>query len=91
MARYLHLEDMASPLAGVFGQRLKAKRQERKLTIARLSEATAVAVSHISLLERGKGNPTLSTMEALCAALGVSVSEMLAGDSEDLGGMTVRI
>ena len=77
MAEHVHLEDAASPLAQLFGRRLRARRMALKLTQAMLFEQTNVAASYISFIERGRSNPSLDIIDALSRAVGSSVSEML--------------
>ena len=77
MVVHVHLEDAASPLALLFGQRLRARRMALNLTQVMLFEQTGVAASYISLIERGRSNPSLDILEALSRAVGSSVSEML--------------
>ena len=82
MARYLHLEDMASRAAILFGKRLRAGRAAKGLSQPILFESTGVAVSYISLIERGKANPSLDVMLVLAEAVGIPIHEMLAPDPE---------
>jgi len=77
MVEHIHLEDEASPLARLFGRRLRERRIGLKLTQSMLFEQSGVAASYISLIERGRSNPSLDIIEALARAVGCSVSEML--------------
>jgi transcriptional regulator with XRE-family HTH domain len=56
--------------------RLRALRGE--VSVLELSRRSGVARNTISALERGEGNPTVDTLYALCDALGVSLSDLLA-------------
>jgi transcriptional regulator with XRE-family HTH domain len=78
MAKYLKLDEVASELAKQFGRNVKARRIEMKLSQGELHEITGVTPSYISFIENGRANPSLDVMEALAAALGVSVADMLA-------------
>ena len=60
-----------------FGQRLRHVRRSRGLTLAELGERVGRAPSQLSLLENGRREPRLSLINALAAALGVPVEELL--------------
>jgi transcriptional regulator with XRE-family HTH domain len=83
MVERIQLEDAASPLARLFGQRLRARRMALQLTQVMLFEQTGVAASYISLIERGRSNPSLDIIEALSRAVGSSVSEMLRDETDE--------
>lgn len=80
MARYLYL-DMTHPMGKLFGERLRQRRQALSISQGELGERTGVAVSHISNIERGKGNPTLDIMVRLCDVVGCPISTMLAAEA----------
>lgn len=77
MSTTIKFDDMASPRAKLFGRRLRALREAQGVSQALLYEKTGVTASYISLIERGKANPTLDCMASLCDALGEDVSNML--------------
>jgi len=55
------------------GQRLKARRTAAGRTIASVAAEAGLSVPYIANLENGRGNPTLSALTALAAALGTSL------------------
>src|ERR1700677_1290104 len=61
-----------------FGQRLRHLRRARGLTLSELGERVGRAPSALSLFENGRGEPKLSLIEQLAAALSVPVSELLS-------------
>jgi XRE family transcriptional regulator, fatty acid utilization regulator len=63
--------------AALFGQRLKHIRRSRGLTLTELGERVGRAPSVLSLLENGRREPKLSLIEALAAALGVTVDDLM--------------
>jgi transcriptional regulator with XRE-family HTH domain len=67
-----------SNIVGRVGARLKHLRQARKLTQEQLAEAAGLSYKFVGEIERGIGNPTLTTLEALAAALQVSVTDLLS-------------
>jgi transcriptional regulator with XRE-family HTH domain len=52
------------------GRRLKARRTATGRTIASVAAEAGLSVPYIANLENGRGNPTLSALTALAAALG---------------------
>jgi transcriptional regulator with XRE-family HTH domain len=64
------------------GARLRQLRQGRKLTQEQLAERAGLSDKFVGELERGRGNPTLTTLAALSDALGVRLVDLLALDLE---------
>ena len=58
-------------LRAAFGDLLKKLREERGLSQAQLALESDVDQTFVSLLERGRRQPTLGTLFALCDALRV--------------------
>ncbi|GAB1691458.1 hypothetical protein KRM28CT15_32610 [Krasilnikovia sp. M28-CT-15] len=78
----------ASPLAAApspdgqvdlvtLGQRLRHLRRAKGMTLDQLSAAVGRAPSQLSLIENGKREPKLSVLQAIAAALGVGVQDLL--------------
>ena len=66
-----------------FGDRLRRWRNGRGVTLKEVSEASGISIAYLSDLERGKlANPTLDTLTALAAALGVSLNELLGIETD---------
>src|SRR5919199_2698097 len=59
------------------GQRLRHLRRAKGLTLDQLSAAVGRAPSQLSLIENGKREPKLSVLQAIAAALGVGVQDLL--------------
>ena len=59
------------------GERLRERRHELGLSLRELADRLGVSPSLISQIERGRANPSVSTLYALVAELGVSLDEML--------------
>jgi len=59
------------------GQNLRKIRTKKKMTQGDLASALNVDRAYISNIENGRMNPTLSTLERLAGALGISSSELL--------------
>jgi len=54
-----------------FGAEVRELRKARQMTLAALAEASGVSVSHLSAIERGSVNPTLSKILKIADGLGV--------------------
>ncbi len=59
------------------GKRIKAARKRAAMTQARLAEEIGISEVHISNMESGTGNPSLSTLVDIANALSVSTDELL--------------
>jgi transcriptional regulator with XRE-family HTH domain len=49
-----------------------------KFTLAQLSERSGISVGLLSLIERGRGNPSFKTMGRIASALGVPILDLVA-------------
>jgi transcriptional regulator with XRE-family HTH domain len=67
-------------LRGQLGTRLKQLRKARRLTQEQLAERAGLSYKFIGEIERGRGNPTLTTLAALGEALGVPLIDLLGVD-----------
>lgn len=65
-----------------FGLRLRWLRQQHHLTLKELEERSGISRSSLSVYERGKGNPTLQTLERLACVFSIPVSQLLGETSE---------
>lgn len=68
-----------------FGQVIKALRLKRKLTHLQVAERSDLDVTYISLLERGKSQPTLKSFFKLCAALETSPTLVIRRTLKSMG------
>ena len=59
------------------GERLRSRRQEAGLSLRDLAERLGVSPSLISQIERGRANPSVSTLYAIVAELDISLDELL--------------
>jgi DNA-binding XRE family transcriptional regulator/quercetin dioxygenase-like cupin family protein len=65
-------------LARLTGERVRATRRERGLSLGALAEAAHVGKGSLSEIENGVRNPTLGTLYALAGALGVPLATLIA-------------
>ena len=61
----------------MIGHRLRQLRQAQHLTQLALARRAHLSAQYVSLLEHDQRNPTAKTLEALAAALAVSMPELL--------------
>jgi transcriptional regulator with XRE-family HTH domain len=62
------------------GERLRARRRARGLSLRALAEKLGVSPSLISQIERGRARPSVSTLFAIVTELDASLDELLFGD-----------
>jgi transcriptional regulator with XRE-family HTH domain len=72
---------LVDDLARLVGERLRAARRERGLSVAALADAAHVGKGSLSEIENGTRNPTLGTLYSLAGALGVPLATLLAGQA----------
>jgi transcriptional regulator with XRE-family HTH domain len=70
---------LVDDLARLVGERLRAARHARGLSVGALSEAAGVGKGSLSEIENGIRNPTLGTLYAVAGALGVPLATLIAG------------
>ncbi len=63
-----------------FGNHLRGLRASKKMTLEQLAFAVDVEISQIYRIEKGKVNPTLTTLIALSIALGINIGELVNAD-----------
>jgi transcriptional regulator with XRE-family HTH domain len=61
---------------------LRQLRQARRLTQEQLAERSGLSDKFIGEVERGRGNPTLTTLAALSEALGVGLVDLLGFEGD---------
>lgn len=69
-------------LRGQVGARLRQFRRARRLTQEQLAERAGLSYKFIGEVERGLGNPTLTTLAALSEALGINLVDLLALETD---------
>ncbi|MGW0432545.1 helix-turn-helix domain-containing protein [Micromonospora sp. NPDC003197] len=81
--------------AGDIGVRLRRLRQERGISLSELARRAGVGKATLSGLENGTRNPTLETLQAVTAELGVPLAAVLAqppeGEPAVLRGAAVEV
>ncbi|MBT56616.1 MAG: XRE family transcriptional regulator [Mameliella sp.] len=59
------------------GGMIRARRQKLDLTLQEVSEAAGISTGYLSLIERDKSTPTLTTLSRIAAALGVGIEHFV--------------
>lgn len=62
-----------------FGKQLRALREARGWSQEEFADRAGLHRTYVSAVERGVRNPTLSVLERLAKALGVSIEIMMVG------------
>ncbi len=65
----------------ITGAAIKALREKRRMTQYELAEKLGVSDKAVSKWETGRGYPDITLLEPLAGTLGVSVPELLSGNS----------
>lgn len=65
--------------AFTLGRRLNALRKQRRLTLAQVADAVGIAPSQLSLIENGKREARLATVQLLARHYGVALDDLLSG------------
>jgi transcriptional regulator with XRE-family HTH domain len=64
------------------GERLRAIRLLRRLTLREVAAAAGVSESFVSQLERGRSGASVATLQRLAAAVGIEISDLFADESQ---------
>lgn len=72
------------------GQRIKAFRMTRRLTLRQLGDMTDTTASFISQLERGLSGANTSTLMRIATALGIGVSDLFEDQPRSLHQVLTR-
>lgn len=67
------------------GDELRRRRHERGLSLRELAERLRVSASLISQIERGRANPSVSTLYALANELDISLDDLVFADRRATG------
>ncbi len=61
-----------------FGNKLKDLRTLKGLTLQQLAFEAEMEISQVHRVEKGKINPTLTTLNALAKGLGITLTELIS-------------
>jgi transcriptional regulator with XRE-family HTH domain len=66
------------------GQRIRAIRERRGLSLRALADICGLSTNAISLIERGENSPTVSSLHQLATALDVPITDFFKEDHEQM-------
>ena len=69
--------------SGSISVQLESLRRERGMTLQVLSNATGVAASTLSKIERNELSPTISTLQKITSGLGIEMSDLFSQGEPD--------
>ena len=75
---------------GQLGRRIRRLREAKHQTQNELAASMGVSTKHFGELERGRGNPSLKSLQSLAAALGISLSELFDVEQEEKSDDALR-
>ena len=64
------------------GDRLRELREARNISMRTLATKSGLSANALSMIERGKASPSVSTLYKLAEALGVSITSFFGSDAE---------
>lgn len=73
------------------GSKLQDIRKAQKLSLDELSKRAGVSKSMLSEVERNQANPTVGVLWRLASALGLSLTDLLAGSADHKAAPTVEL
>jgi transcriptional regulator with XRE-family HTH domain len=89
----LTIEDYADATASALmaiGIRIREIRQARGMTLQALADVAKLSPSMLSLVERGRASPSIGSLLVIANALGVTMSDFLAGEPAPEERLVVR-
>src|SRR5690242_5554707 len=64
------------------GDRLRELREARNISMRALAAKSGLSANALSMIERGKASPSVSTLYKLAEALGISITSFFGSDKE---------
>lgn len=65
------------------GREIRAHRRQQNITVAELAQLTGISIGMVSKIENGNTSPSLSTLQTLSNALGVTLTSFFKGFEEN--------
>lgn len=73
---------MSAKKEPLVGQRIRALREKRGLSLRKLAELCGLSINAISRIERGENSPTVSSLHQLASALEVPITDFFMSEHE---------
>jgi len=71
------LDDITGANGLLIGKTIRVRRQKLELTLQDVAEVAGISIGYLSLIERDKAVPTLTTLAAISKALGVGMEFLI--------------
>lgn len=71
------------------GERIKSLREDRRISLRVLSRKSGVSANALSLIERSKTSPTVTTLMAVARAFNLSVNDFFSDSDKEKDGYVV--
>jgi transcriptional regulator with XRE-family HTH domain len=71
------------------GEKLKGLRSAKSMSLRLLSQKSGISANALSLIERNKTSPTVTTLVAIAKAFNMGVHDFFAGQSQDTKGFVI--
>src|ERR671930_1857996 len=72
------LRDLTAEFQDGVGQRLRAERERRRVSLRELARRLAISPSALSQIETGRSRPSVGTLYAIVSELDLSLDELFA-------------
>lgn len=73
----MSLDDIAKADGLQIGKTIRGRRQKLGLTLQDVADAAGISIGYVSLIERDKAVPTLTTLSSIARALGVGIDFLI--------------
>ncbi|WP_292292288.1 XRE family transcriptional regulator [Marivita sp.] len=73
----MSLDDITGANGLLIGKTIRVRRQKLELTLQDVAEVAGISIGYLSLIERDKAVPTLTTLAAISKALGVGMEFLI--------------
>lgn len=77
--------------AKALGERIRSLRRAMDMTQEALAEKAGLSIQHVGEVERGSGNPTLSSLAKLSKGLEITMAELFDLEHERLSEDELRL
>lgn len=71
-------QTLAAPPTPQMGHRIRNRRQKAQMTLQAVAHAAEISTGYLSLIERDKAVPTLTTLDRIARALGTGLDQFVA-------------
>lgn len=73
----MSLDEITGASGLKIGKTIRVRRQKLKLTLQDVADAAGISIGYLSLIERDKAVPTLTTLSSIAKALGVGIEFLI--------------